>query len=423
MLSKAKGLVCAGALLLPLTASAGGVSPYEELMDRIAELERQVALLGPGTITHPTHPDIKVSMDGWINVAGMGAWGDEDEEFLGFTNNEAYTSRFNIHAQANPFNDVTFGMDFEAAVYFDGTEFNSTSDAGLNNEDSNSFIDIDPFIAQMYALTPWGSFFWGLIHPASEGTGSDIYPDANYGQNVMSRTLMPVHIPSLGGIDGLNFEDDDIAEEEVGDVFDANDGIGGPRKGIRFDSVSYNGLTFHAGAYKNGDWDAALRYAIAVNAMRFMMGIGHAYKTSGDDDRTITSGSARLEYPWGNGHSSALQFAFGLDHDDDDFNGAADNNNGESYYGRAEHTLDAFGIGPTTFAIEYALNQDIVDNIADVDDDDATMVGAGVVQQIPGYGTDIGIGWRRLDLDRDFDNNTSDDDHIHIGTIVTTFRF
>jgi len=175
-------------------------------------------------------------------------------------------------------------------------------------------------------------------------------------------------------------------------VFSNFDGLSRDDR-IRYDTPKFGGFGLSASHVSGGAYDFALRYAAKYGAFKTAAAV--AFADPGSISATIENqhnGSFSLL------HDSGFNVTFAAGH-------AAPERTGSDpvfAYGKLGYIARFFDIGETAFAIDFTR----ADNIGQ-DDDEATSLGFGAVQNLKKFGTQFYAGVRNHGLDRtgsDFDD-------------------
>ncbi|GAB4336999.1 MAG: hypothetical protein Kow0089_07810 [Desulfobulbaceae bacterium] len=344
----------------------------------IAELQKKLSTVPEAgkeehvaVVTHPGKTKVQVSLYGQVNKGVLYADdGNRNKTF--FTDNDASSTRFGIKANVKPGGAWTAGSLMEFEYQTNPSNKVSMDDESVNEDlhmrKLSVFVDEKDLgrltVGQYSAATD------GIAEIDLSGTALAGYDDGAV----------------IGG--GLSFYDDltnSYSGTTVGSVFKDLDG--GRYDLVRYDSPKFGGFSLAASVGEEDKNEVALRYAAKFDMLKVAAGIGYATegRDSVHDDRWSGSISALLN----NGLNITL--AGGVRSEEDD------NRDDPSYfYGKIGYQVHAFDIGKTAFSVDYGSYQDFVLN-----NDDATLLGAQLVQYIDDLSTQFYLGYRLLQLDRD----------------------
>ena len=181
----------------------------------------------------------------------------------------------------------------------------------------------------------------------------------------------------------------------VGSVFSDMDGLGRDER-VRYDSPVFYGLTASASYINDGGGDLAVRYNAAIGT--FKLATAAAFSNPGGASDTIgnqLSGSISVLHETGFNGTMAMGIR---DHQHDD------RDDGGFFYVKFGYRARWCPLGVTSLSIDYGRYADIGQ-----DGDDADTLGLQMVQDFQEWGTEVYLGCRFHDLDR----NGADYDSIN----------
>jgi hypothetical protein len=313
---------------------------------------------------------VSLELSGQLN-RGVLVTNDGDSTDVFNVDNDNSSSRFRLIGTYET-NSFSVGARIEVQV-----ESNSTSDVNQNNkrDDDGDFFGLRK--AELWFDTPFGQLWVGQGSTASDGTAE---VDLS-GTDVITYSA----INELAG--GILFYDDAanaLTDTNVGDVFANFDGLS------RDDRIGYDTPTF-AGFKLSGSWvtdghgDVALRYAREFGEVKLAAALSYASRKSAFDSQVTGSVSAL--------HTSGLNATFAGSFQDPDTD---DDRDPYYIYFKLGYTQKLVSFGQTSVSIDYYYGEDIA-----AVQDESQSIGFGLVQKIDVVATELYLGLRNYDLDRD----------------------
>lgn len=357
-------LAAAAAISSPAIAADLGGTCCGDLEERIAELEATTARKG--------NRKISLHVYGQVNKALLSVSGDATDSNQYVIENSNSESFFGVKGEANIGQGWAAGYILEVGV--GGYTAQGGNPLGSPDE-ANGVYTRRSFV---YVDGPVGKVSLGLNSQATDGI-TDV-SEANTNVAARKLSLRPINGPQVG--DAL-------------DIFD-----GSRANVIRYDSHPLAGLTISASwangsddpvGTKDGDvWDIALHWSGKGAGFLASAGVGYrkgvvvptigAFASFGDQDITVISGSASLKHVETGLFVSAAagQFDYGV-------------GDVTAYHAQGGVERKWNDLGATSVFLE----------IADSNDLDLKLYGAGIVQSIDAAGMDVYATGRRINDDVD----------------------
>jgi predicted porin len=320
-----------------IAADKGGSSGVADLEERVAELEATVAKKGNRKVSLTMYGEINAAIV-WTDIDGA-----KDPTII---NNTASTSKFGFRGAGKA---GGFGGGYELEFGLAGTEFGS---------------DLQLRLANLWVETPVGKIALGRARQATDGITEITLANTDMAARMLNLKPTSTYL----GVDDLPF-------------------AGTRRDVVRYETPLIAGFTASA-SYAKDDWDVALRYAIDANDIRFAAGIG--YRQTEVDFWWTTETQKTLS-----GSASIMHVPTGL------FLSGA--------YGRVDGWTDTYGADPKAWHVQAGIERKWLElgrttlfgEYAQLKayGDDATMIGAGVVQSIDAAALDLYLTGRRFDVD------------------------
>lgn len=332
-----------------------------------------------------TAPKVKLSLSGQANRAVLFADNGDVHDVFHVDNDTSSTrvrflgegvvnsdvtiaSQIELEFQSNASNVVAFGQD-------GATGFAAGNSDTVNERKLEFYIDSKSL----------GRLWVGQGDPASN----------NASEVDLSGTEVSGYssIPDIGG--GLAFSDgDDGTGPTIGQVFNNFDGRTRDDR-IRYDTPRFLGLQASASAIENDIWDVALRYTQEFAGTKVAAAIAYSDQDERFDFDQI-NGSASVLLPFGLNLTGAagVRMLSGDRGDDDD---------PIFLYGKLGYLFSPFDFGKTALAVDLGYNEDVAQ-----EGDEAIVYGAYAVQNLDAAATELYVGVRNFELDRD-DASSFDD--------------
>lgn len=363
----------------------------------------------------------EVSLSGHINRA---IWYADDgiDTNTSFVDNDVSSTRFRIDAKRGLDNGLTFGTQIEVEI-----PSNSSVDATIDQTKSQSFSLKERKI-ELYMDTPGGRLWLGQGDMASNDTNtrdlsatnvisaSEIY---KMGKGLVFRCSNkndPVCnkdgflVKKRATKDG---EKDELAA--VKDSFFDYDG-GNRQDRIRYDTPSFGGAMLSVSATDGESWDVAAWFKNEFAGFKIEAALG--YVNGGDfwSFKDLIDGSISILHT-GSGINLTLAAAQRT------FDGARGTRDDDAtfYYGKLGYQLNISPIGMTALAIDYGDSQHEVVT-SEIDDLDAKAFGAFFVQNFKDAGTELYVGYRVYQLDREFISSGTTASLEDMGVLMTGLR-
>jgi predicted porin len=355
----------------------------------------EVAKAVPPDVVRSTNGDkVKLQIYGHVNRAYLFA-DDGDSSDSYFVDNDNSSSRMGFLGEAKVNDDVTLGGKFE--FEYQSNPSNVVSQDNKNPGDSGDGTGFDErWVDAQITSKRFGKLYLGKGSTASDGT-SEV--DLS-GTDVVAYSS----ISDMAG--GIRFYDDDtntLTNTDVGDVFDNLDGLS-RRNRLRYDSPTFWGFSLQGSVLSDGG-DVALKYAAKFGEnWKFAAAASYANpQAQRNDIDDQVNGSASIL------HSSGLNLTLAgavadLRHDEENPDGSSRSDDPKYMYAKLGYRSNFFKFGETRFSVDFARSDD-----RDQDRDEATSIGAALVQDLSQWGMEYYLGYRWYDLDRgegsaDFDS-------------------
>jgi predicted porin len=380
----AGALIVLGTLLLALPAAAQEDPRIEQLQRQIEELQRQLdELRGEVEDRMPPPPErvagapepvvsgndeIKLSISGQINRALLVSEDGEQTKVF-FVDNDNASSRLHFEGTGQISDDLSAGAVLEVEL-----RSNSTRAVSQDDESTGSASFEDRRIEVYFDSARLGRVWLGQGSTASDNA-SEV--DLS-GTGVVGTS----DLPDYAG--GLKFVDDgELSDVTIADGFNNFDGLSRDDR-IRYDSPKFGGFQLATSAISDSNFDAAGFYAGAFGDTKLA---GAAAFASDAGDFIQANGSASVLLASGFNVTGAAGWR---DFDD------GDRDDGRFVYGKLGYLVGWFSIGATAFAVDGYYGEDV-----GADGDEATAVGAFVVQNLDPVAAELYAGYRHFDLSRD----------------------
>jgi hypothetical protein len=340
----------------------------QDKLDKVPEFdEKEQAVV----IAKPDNSKIQVALYGQVDKGVLYADdGNKDKTF--FVDNDASSTRIGIKGDVKPDGRLSAGtlMEFEYQT-------NPSNKVSMDNESINEDFNVRKLsfyladetlgrltVGQDSAVTD------GLAEIDLSGTALAGYADAAV----------------IGG--GLSFYDNmsnSYSKTTVSSAFIDLDG--GRYDLVRYDSPKLYGFSLAGSVGEESKNEIALNYSKQFDLLKVAGGVGYANEgnKSSHDDRWLGSASTLLN----NGLS--FTFATGTRSESDD-----QRHDPYFYYGKIGYQFKAFTVGKTALSLDYGNYQDFALN-----NDEGTLFGAQLVQDLDILSSQFYLGYRQLQLDRD----------------------
>ena len=314
--------------------------------------------------------NVSLELSGQLN-RGLLVTNDGDSTDVFNVDNDNSSSRFRlvgIYKQHH----FSVGTRIEVQVIS-----NSTSDVNQNNkrDDDGDFFGLRK--AELWFDTPFGQLWVGQGSTASDGTAE---VDLS-GTDVVTYSALN----ELAG--GILFYDDManiLTDTNVGDVFANFDGLGRDDR-IGYDSPTFAGFNLSGSWVTDDHWDLAARYARAFGEIKLAAALSYATRKSAFDSQVTGSVSAL--------HTSGLNATLAGSFQDPDTD---DDRDPYYIYFKLGYTQKLVSFGQTSFSIDYYYGEDIA-----AVQDESQSIGFGFVQKIDAFATELYLGLRNYDLNRE----------------------
>ena len=187
---------------------------------------------------------------------------------------------------------------------------------------------------------------------------------------------------------GINFYNTATGARAVtiADAIDKIDGLGGTDR-IRYDTPKINGANAGVSFTHDGTFDIGARWAGSFSGIEVALAGFYANNSAGSTtDDASYGGSVALK------HGSGLSFTLASAKTEKKANGT----NAPTYYwGKLGYSANLTSLGGTHFGVSYGEFSDFAQN-----DDEATELGFGIVQDLESIGSNLWFSARSVDLDR-----------------------
>jgi hypothetical protein len=332
---------------------------------------------------------VKLAISGQVNRAVNIADDGKNTEAY-YVDNDASNSRVRFVGTAKATDDLTIGSRIEVAI-----APNESSEVSQDNEESGDFFD------QRWAEVSFDSKRFGKLSLGKGDTASN-----NSAEVDLSRTDVILYAGIADIVGGLLFRQtngDTFTTVSVSDAFNHLDGLSRKNR-VRYDTPTFYGFNLAGSFVSDQRYDASLWWG----------GQGYGFKAAGAAAVAFLN-EDDTDYQY-DGSFSMLQEATGLNLtlsaalQERDNQGDATN-----FYAKAGWLTELFSFGETAFGVDYTRSGNLPTG-----SDDGYSIGAAVVQQFGGYGTEIYLQYRLYSLDRDVDPSVQD---INLGTIGARVKF
>lgn len=263
-------------------------------------------------------------------------------------------------------------------------QFESNSSAAVSQDDERG-VGPNNFTERKLEITAQHTDY-GKISVGQGSTASDGISEVD-----LSKTSVINNSAIQNQAGGLQFRDGNtgmLTGVTIADVFSNFDGLSRDDR-VRVDSPKFMGAQISAAAIAGDRYDVAGRWSGKIGPVKAAAAVGHAHEARQESqDRSRLSGSASvLHVPTG----INLTAAAGMQDRQ-----TAGRDNPMFYYVKGGWIAEFFGMGPTAFSVDFAKADAVAQN-----GDTFTSVGAFVVQHLSDHGTELYLGVRHHDLDRE----------------------
>jgi hypothetical protein len=319
----------------------------------------------------PGSDKVGVQIYGQVNRGVLYADDGNDSE-LYHVDNDNSSTRLGINAKTRTGGDLEVGAKFE--VQFESNSSSEVSQTALSaGADNFTKRHLDLF----FESKRFGKLSMGQGDTASNGTSEvDLSGTSLIGYS---------DVETVAG--GMFFFDDtanSLSATTVGRVFNNMDGLSRKDR-LRYDTPSFNSFVLSVSAVEEKSEDIALQYNKTFPD--FKISAAAAYANIDDttvDDQLNGSVSVLLN----NGLNATLaaggQNMQASGRDDPTF-----------YYAKFGYKWKHFDFGPTAASFDFGTHNDVAQN-----DDEANTFGLQFVQELTNWRTELYLGYRYFDLER-----------------------
>jgi len=324
----------------------------------------------PAGVAKSGNKRVQLTVSGQINRAVLFT-DDGDRQDAFFVDNDNSSTRVRLVGKARATEELTVGTLFEV-------EFQSNP-SNVVNQDNERGVGTGTFNERHFDL-----FFdherFGKLSLGQGDTASNSASEVDLsGTSVVGYSS----VSDMAG--GIFFVDDNTGRTaiRVSDAFSNMDGLSRDDR-IRYDTPGFAGFVASASAIADERWDVALRYSRQYGETKVAAAVAYS-DAPGAQERIDGS----ISVLFGNGFN--ITAAAGRDDPDQ-----AGRDNPTFVYGKLGYLMDMFEIGRTALAVDVYAGKDI-----GADGDDSLSVGAFAVQNVDVIATELYLGYRYYDLDRD----------------------
>ncbi len=354
----------------------------QKVQEQLGELQRQQRETGervqrvverpevPAGVARSGNDKVQLTVSGQVNRALLFS-DDGGRRDLFFVDNDNSSTRVRLVGRVRASEELTVGTLFEV-------EFQSNP-SNLVNQDNERGVGSGDFDERHLDLfvdhARYGRLSLGQGDTASNGAS----------EVDLSGTSV-VGYSSVGDMaGGILFVDDDTGRTaiRVGAAFSNLDGLSRDDR-IRYDTPGFAGFTASASAIADERWDVALRYSREYGDTKLAAAVAYS-DAPGAQERI--DGSVSVLF--GNGIN--LTAAAGRDDPDQ-----AGRDDPTFLYAKIGYLMEMFEIGRTALAVDVYSGRDIA-----ADGDDSLSIGAFAVQNLDAFATQLYLGYRYYELDRD----------------------
>ncbi|ETW98302.1 MAG: hypothetical protein ETSY1_19210 [Candidatus Entotheonella factor] len=318
----------------------------------------------------PGQKNVSLELSGQLN-RGLLIANDGDETDFFNVDNDNSSTRFRLVGKYKGNNGFSVGTRIEVQV-----ESNSTADVNQNNKRDGDGDFFGLRKAEIWFDTPVGRLSVG-----QGSTASDLTAEID-----LSNTWLVAYsgVADLaGGILFFNDMTETLTDIAVGSVFANFDGLGRDDR-LGYDSPTFAGFKLSTSWVTDDHWDVALRYAGEFGGIKVASAVSYAKREPAFDSQVSGSISAL--------HTSGVNATFASGFRD------IDDSEQEPYYVyfKLGYTSKFFPAGQSSFSIDYYYGEEI-----GLIEDESQSIGFAFVQNIDAFATELYIGLRNYDLDRD----------------------
>lgn len=379
------------AVLVPASTPASAQdsdAKMEELQQQIELLQRQLEDLRgqveaqrsapppAAPVEDASEPAFSVELSGQIDQGMLVTDDGQDTNFF-FVDNANSSSRFRIVGEGAIDDEMTYGTNLAVQIQPNASNVvnqidQTTGSVGFTVRNVEAYLDHERF----------GRVWIGQGDTASNNTAEvDLSGTSVVGYSSVS---------DMAG--GMLFrgQDGTLSDTQIGDVFSNFDGLSRQTR-IRYDTPKFFNFQASAGVISDQRYDAALTYAAEIFGVK--LAAAAAWSANTPDSSHIIDGSvsALLGANAGVFEGVSLTFSSGTERFDED-----ERDNPLNLYGKLGYQFAPFSIGTTAFSVDFGQTQDLAQN-----GDRAKTFGAQAVQNVDQAATELYLGYRFHELDRD----------------------
>lgn len=335
-----------------------------------------------------TKADVNVELYGQVNRAVLFADNDDSSDTY-FVDNDNSSTRMGLKAE------VFFPEESKVGTRVE-YEFQSNASNDVNQFATNDASDLD--LSLRHADLYWDSKRYGKVSFGRGSTSTDGVAEIDLsGTSVVGYSDVKAVASSIYFHDGAGGVDAD-ADPQVKSVFANFDG--GREDRIRYDTPKWHGLYLSGSVFSGDGYDAGIWYSRDYNGTKVAAGVGwlKAGDTSSSFDEQY-AGSVSMLFDGG----LNLTLAYGSR----EFTDSADDD-ADFYYGKLGYRTDIFAFGKTSFAADYAYNEDVSTSF---EGDEASSWAIMAVQDVADWSTEFYLMFRQYDLE------TNAEDYENINTL------
>ena len=388
------------------SADADLQSQVEELQKRVEELEKETPRVSPD------RSKVQVEISGRINQAFLYADnGDEDQAFI--VDNDNSGSRFGVEATTEA-KGIELGANLELGVEVNTTDEISFGDDSIVGDEAGESDFLDLRHAEIFAgNNEYGTVWIGFGDIASESV-------SEVDLSGTGCCIAESDVDDIAG--GLEFE----TGQEVDSLFSNLDGFRTSR--IGYDSRRVNGLQFRIAGRQE---DETIEPDVSLNYERanpiFMLESAVGWRTESDEANdtdledsdtfhgsiSISQNGGTADDPSESGFNATLAGGVEVFEDDD-----VDIDEEYFLFGKLGWRGELNEHGETRFSVDGFYGEDITNDFG-VDDGnldnpvEAYSVGAGVVQALSGFNTEVYLGGRVYWVDLPGSAGVDDPDELY----------
>ena len=384
----------------------------DDLLKRIERLEKIIGPGEKGNAVRNGNDKVRLTLSGQVNRLAVGFADGEDFEVRNQDNTTSST-RFRLLGAAKLDDNWSAGTNIEIEVTNNNSL--STLQDQVANPNPEGDLATDVRRAALFVKhKALGQLLIGQFQTAS---------DFSF-HNDLSGTFISgyseVHLIGGGTVFRLDDGDNNLTTLNISDVTAGVGFDGGSRDDvIRYDTASFGGFKGKASFTSGDEYAFDLGYR-SKDLAGFQVAANIAYTNFGNSTRDLVSGSA-----------SAVHKATGLNAT---FSYGDDNLDNTAYYGKLGWKKNLTGLGSSNFVFEAGFfeNQnaggtenvltadansaaDVLVNIADDFESEATVLGVAYVQQIDALALEAFVAYRNFSLDDIAGQGFDDINNITVG--------